>query len=343
MTTKMGVALVGAGMIAKTHVAALSATSRDLQLVYVISRRPEKAVYLADLFDGDAPKFSSDVALISNDPNIAFTIVATPPSVRIELIRELATAGKHILLEKPIGRNTSEATEVVEICEKAGVKLGVLFQHRVRAPSIAARRYVDSGELGALGLVEINVPLWRDQSYYDELGRGTYERDGGGVMITNAIHSIDLALSLAGPVTQVRAMTATTPLHDMEAEDLATAGLKFANGASGVFIASTAMFPHRTEIIRLHFEKGSLRIDKDGLQIDWRNGDSEYEAACVPSSPDIPLQGGKYEWHQAVIEDFAAAIRDNRPPLVTGRNALLSHKLIEAIETSSKDGTPINL
>ena len=340
---RVGLALIGAGMIAKTHVAALSDAQDDIELKAIVSRHPENAHYLKDFYDGPAPTFTADLEAVASDPTIPIAIVATPPSVRKEVIEKLAKAGTHILLEKPLGRNPDEARDVVEICEREGVALGVLFQHRMRAPSIAAAQLVKSGTLGKLGLVEIDVPLWRDQSYYDELGRGTYARDGGGVMITNAIHSIDLALSLAGPVTSVQAMTATTALHDMEAEDFAIAGLRFASGAVGSFVASTAMYPHRTEILRLHFEKASLKLDKDALEISWRNGHTEVQAKDTAPRKVNPLLGGKHEWHQAVIEDFVAAVRADTKPMVTGREALISHHLITAIETSSRTGAPQNL
>lgn len=340
---RAGVALIGAGMIAKTHVAALSAAQDMADLRKIVSRRPERATYLAEYYDGAAPEFTADLAAVADDPDIPVAIVATPPSVRKDVIEVLAASGTHILLEKPLGRNPDEAREVVDICERAGVTLGVLFQHRMRAPSVAAARHVASGALGALGLVEIAVPLWRDQAYYDELGRGTYARDGGGVMITNAIHSIDLALSLTGPVTRVQAMTATTPLHRMEAEDFAIAGLRFACGAVGSFAASTAMYPHRTEVIRLHFQNASLKLDKDALEISWRDGRVDVEAKDDAPRKVNPLLGGKHEWHQAVIEDFITAIRTGGKPMVTGREALVSHDLITAIETSSRSGRPIEL
>ncbi len=340
---RVGVALIGAGMIAKTHVAALSEAQDAIELKAIVSRRPENAGYLAEVYHGPPPAFTSDLAAVAADPEIAVAIVATPPSVRRSVIEQFAKAGTHVLLEKPVGRTPQEALEVVEICERAGVTLGVLFQHRMRAPSIAAAAQVTGGALGKLGLVETNVPLWRDQAYYDELGRGTYARDGGGVMITNAIHSIDLALSLTGPVTSVQAMTATTPLHDMEAEDFAVAGLRFACGATGSFVASTAMYPHRTEVIRLHFENASLRLDKDALEVAWRDGRRDVQAKQDAPRKVIPLQGGKHEWHQAVIEDFIAALRDGRKPMVTGREALASHHLIAAIEASSRTGRPVHV
>lgn len=333
--TPIGVALIGAGMIAQTHVQALSAARDVTRLKAIVSRHPDRARPLADHYTGAAPMFTSDLNAIAADPAIQMVIVATPPSVRHSVIEPLAQAGKHILLEKPVGRTVQEAKEVVEICEQAGVTLGVLFQHRMRAPSLAAADLIAKGDLGQLGLVEINVPLWRDQSYYDELGRGTYARDGGGVMLTNAIHSIDLALSLTGPVTRVQAMAATTPLHRMEAEDFAIAGLHFACGASGSFVASTAMYPHRTEVIRLHYENASLRIDKNALTVDWRDGRQE----VLANTPVV----GKYAWHQAVIEDFVRATQLGDKPLVTGREALASHRLIEAIEVSSRGGQAVDL
>lgn len=333
---QLGVALIGAGMIAQSHIKGLSATSLA-RLDVVVSRSPAKAAHLAQFYSGPAPLFTSDMSKVTENPDIQVVIVATPPSVRIDLISELAQAGKHILLEKPVARTVKEAETVVDICEQAGVSLGVLFQHRMRAPSIAAAGYVAGGSLGALGHVEIAVPLWRDQSYYDSLGRGTYARDGGGVLITQAIHTLDLALSLTGPITSVQAMTATSPLHRMEAEDFAVAGLRFACGAVGSLVATTATFPHGLEVITLHFEHGSLRLDKKRLYLNWRDGRSENNAFETIAPAD------KYIWHQRVIEDFLDSVRRGTLPLVTGRDALAVHDLIEAIEISSRKASKVEI
>lgn len=338
--SSLGVALIGAGMIGKMHVTALSGARDRVQLKAIISRRPERSEYLSEFYEGQVPTFTSDLAAVVEDPDIHFAIVATPPSVRTELIEKLAKAGKHILLEKPVARTTEEATQVVEICEREGVSLGILFQHRVRTSSKAALQQLQTGKLGRLGHVEIAVPLWRDQSYYDELGRGTYARDGGGVLITQAIHTIDLALSLTGPVTKVQAMAATTPLHKMEAEDFAVAGLQFASGAVGSFVANTASFPHGTEMISLHFENGSMRLGRETLDLAWRDRKNRIE---TPVKDDESSRVEKHEWHQAVIEEFVDAIHERRAPLVTGREALRSHRLIEAIETSSKTGKIVDV
>lgn len=341
--SRVGVALIGAGMIAKTHVEALSATRAKTRLEAIVSRHPERAQHLAQHYDGSAPLFTNDITAIANNPDVQVAIVATPPSVRIDLIKSLTDAGKHILLEKPVARTTGEAVQVVEICERAGVTLGIVFQHRMRASSKAAAQLIKSGTLGEPGLVEIAVPLWREQSYYDELDRGTYARDGGGVLITQAIHTIELALSLTGPVTQVQAMTATTNLHSMEAEDFAVAGLRFASGAVGSLVTSTATFPHGREKITLHYQHGSVHVAGDTMDVFWRDGRHEQSAlSSTNTGEDGPIIS-KYESHQAIIEDFIDAVQHDREPIVNGRAALGVHRLIEAIENSSRTGTPISV
>ena len=177
-----------------------------------------------------------------------------------------------------------------------------------------------------------------------ELGRGTYARDGGGVLITQPIHTIDLALSLVGSVMRVQAMTATIPLHETEAEDVAVAGLHFASGAVGSLVASTATFPHGRETITVHGRHGSMRPGAEALDIFWRDGRVERHP-CIDES-STGRQGAatpRHEWHRAVIEDFIDAVQQGRDPMVTGHAALASHRLIEAIETSSRDGAAVEL
>jgi len=341
--TSIGVALVGAGMIAPRHIAALSAMQSRARLLAVVSNPPERAVNLAQHYDAPAPQFISDVSAVAANPDIKIVIVATPPSVRIELIDTLASAGKHILLEKPVARNASEAVKVVQVCEQHGSVLGMLFQHQLRASTLEAKRLLANGGLGKPGHIEVAVPIWRDQSYYDELERGTYARDGGGVLITQAIHTINLALTLAGPVSRVQAMTATTPLHEMEAEDFAVAGLHFESGAVGSLVASTAHYPHGRESIALHCEHGSLSLSAETLEVSWRDGRREYFPPRVDPTEQQDCATPKHLWHQAIIEDFIDALHEGREPIVSGRAALASHRLIDAIETSARDGVLVEL
>ncbi len=359
----LGVALIGAGMIAPRHVEALSAAHERVVLEAVVSRHTERAQYLAQHYSGPAPVFTNELSSVINNQRVRVAIVATPPSVRLDLIESLAQSGKHILLEKPVARTYDESVQVVEICERAGVLLGLVFQHRMRESSKAAARLLSSGELGKIGHVEIAAPLWRDQSYYDELGRGTYERDGGGVLLTQAIHTIDLALSLTGKVSSVTAMTATTPLHKMESEDFAVAGLRFESGAVGSLVASTAVFPHGRESITLHGEHGSAKLCGNELEIAWRDGRKEHwspdkrddnkcnDNKCNDSKCNDHKHSGsdngpvvqKSELHQQIIEDFIDAIHQGHEPIVSGRKALQAHRLISAIEESSRLGSTVSI
>lgn len=247
-------------------------------------------------------------------------------------------------MEKPVARNTQEADGLVALCREAGVTLGIIFQHRMRAASQKARELVDGGTLGALGLCEISVPWWRAQSYYDEPGRGTLARDGGGVLISQAIHTIDLALSLTGPVARVQAMAATTRFHRMETEDYVSAGLRFKNGAVGSLVASTASFPGAAESILLHFDNASLRLASGLLHLDWRDGRQEtFGGAAAGTGGGADPMAFTHEWHQGVFDDFADAISSGRPPVVTGEAALLSHRLIDAIINSADTGKEVEL
>ncbi|MEM7723081.1 MAG: Gfo/Idh/MocA family oxidoreductase [Pseudomonadota bacterium] len=335
LSGEFGVALVGAGMVAQTHLAAIR-DADGVALRGIAARSPDRASAL--LTDWPDAQLYPDIKAITTDPGVTAAIIVTPPDARLDLITPLAQAGKHILLEKPVARTTAEAEQVVAACADAGVTLGVVFQHRLRAASVKAADLIASGTLGALGIVEITVPWWREQAYYDEPGRGTYARDGGGVLISQAIHTIDLALSLAGPVASVQAMTATTRFHAMEAEDFACAGLRFANGAVGSLTASTASYPGGAEAIVLHFDKASLRLASGVLTVSWRDGRVETHGAVAGTGGGADPMAFTHDWHQSILEDFMAAVRDGRDPVVTGAEALASHRLIDAIVASSDGG-----
>ncbi|KAA3524007.1 gfo/Idh/MocA family oxidoreductase [Agrobacterium tumefaciens] len=339
--------IVGAGMVAKTHVLACAASPEKIRLKAIVdggSGRAKALAAEAAKHTGHHVAVYASIEEAARDRDVDFAIIATPPNARADIVGPLAKAGKHILLEKPVARNTREAADLVALCRDAGVTLGIIFQHRMRAASQKARKLVASGTLGELGLCEISVPWWRTQAYYDEPGRGTLARDGGGVLISQAIHTIDLALSLAGPVARVQAMAATTRFHKMETEDYVSAGLRFKNGAVGSLVASTASFPGAPESILLHFDKASLRLASGLLHVDWRDGRQEtFGGAASGTGGGADPMAFTHEWHQGVFDDFVDAISSGRPPVVTGEAALLSHRLIDAIINSAETGKEVEL
>jgi predicted dehydrogenase len=340
----MGVSMIGTGMVARTHLLAVRDAAPPLRLVGVLSRRRENAEAFAAEASGVlgySVEAFPDLGALAADGRVRAALVLTPPDARADLVAPLARAGKAILLEKPLGRTLAEAEAVVAACAEAGAALGVVFQHRMREAFVAAMRLVRSDRLGRLGLVEIAVPWWREQAYYDAPGRGTYARDGGGVLISQAIHTIDLALSLTGEVAEVTAMTATTPLHRMEAEDVAVAGLRFTGGAVGTLTASTASFPGASESIRLHHEAGSLTLAEGVLEVAWRDGTRERHGQTATTGGGADPMAFTHGWHQAVLEDFAAALQAGRAPTITGADGLAAHRLIDAITRSAAGGTPV--
>lgn len=346
----MNAAMIGLGMVANTHVEAIAATGGRIRLTGVCSRHPDASARFAQRMAPllkDAPRVYASVAEIAADPAVDFVLLLTPPDARAEAVATLAAAGKPILMEKPVERTAGAARALVETCEAASVPLGIVLQHRMRASAIRLKAMLAEGALGDLGLAEIVVPWWRAQGYYDQPGRGTYARDGGGVLISQAIHTLDLALTLTGPVRRVQAMARTTRLHRMEAEDVVTAGLDFANGAVGTLFASTASHPGAAESITLHGTLGSARLVAGRLELTWRDGTTEVIGQAGGTAGGTG--GGAdpmaftHAWHQAIIEDFAAALAERRPPAVPGRAALPVHDLIEAIVRSSDEGRAIDL
>ncbi|MCG8593134.1 MAG: Gfo/Idh/MocA family oxidoreductase, partial [Kiloniellales bacterium] len=232
---RIGIGIVGTGMAATPHARALQDLSDAVTVRAVYSRNRDRREAFAR--EHGFPAAESLDALV-DDPEIGAVVLITPPNQRLDLVRRFAAAGKHILMEKPVERTSAAAEELVRICADAGVSLGIVFQHRYRQASQALKQRLDSGCLGSIGIVQASVPWWRAQSYYDEPGRGSYERDGGGVLISQAIHTLDLMLSLTGPVAEVQAIAATTRFHTMESEDFAAGGMRFANGASGALMAT---------------------------------------------------------------------------------------------------------
>ncbi len=334
------VVLIGAGMVAAMHARAIA--DAGLALHGLLSRDPIRARAFAETH---APgiRIYGDLGQVIADPRVGFVILATPPDARGEFIAPLARAGIPILCEKPLERDAPRARALVEICEAAGVPLGVILQHRMRPAAQTLLARVRAGDLGRIASVEVRLPWWRDQGYYDAPGRGTYARDGGGVLITQGIHIIDLMGLLCGPVARVQAITATTALHAMEAEDFAAAGLIFASGAVGSLMASTTHFPGGTEEITLNGTLASAHLGAARLSIRHHDGHDEVIGATASTGGGADPMAFTPDWHRAVIADFAAALTENRAPTITGRSALAAQELIDAIAASARSGHAVDL
>lgn len=338
---KFGIGIVGAGMAAKPHALALKALGDSID-VRGVWRRDASAL---DAFctQYGFPAAKSYEALLA-DPALDAVLILTPPNAREAFVAAAAQAGKHVLMEKPVERTTQAAERIVTLCDDAGVTLGIIFQHRFRAASQALAQKVASGDMGRLHAAHLVVPWWRPQiGYYDKPGRGTLAQDGGGVLLTQAIHSLDLMLSLTGPVRAVTALAATTGFHRMETEDFVAGGLEFANGAVGALMATTANFPGGAESLTLNFERASATLTGGNLTLAWQDGRTETVGEASSSGGGADPMAFPFDWHQAQIAEFADAVQSGRQPVSTGHTALLVHRLIDALIRSGKEGRRVEV
>ena len=337
---KIGVAVIGTGMAAKPHALALNDIKEKIDVIGVFSRNIDNRLKFAKKYNFET---FPDIQSIKNNNDVDMVILITPPNQRLELVDKLSSGGKHILMEKPIERSSKNAEKIVSICKKNNVNLGIVFQHRYRKSSIKLKSLIEENKFGSIYSAQINIPWWREQSYYDELGRGTYERDGGGVLISQAIHTLDLTLNLLGEVKEVQVMTETTKFHKMESENFVTGGLKFKSGVIASLYATTSAFPGAPESIVLYCEKATVKLEAGNLNINWRNGKVEQFGEESGTGGSADPMAFPFDWHKDLIIDFANSILSQKTFRVSGKEALKVHYLIDAIMQSSKQSKLISM
>ncbi|RAR54975.1 putative dehydrogenase [Paraburkholderia unamae] len=324
------VAMIGVGLAAAPHALALKDLAREVEVAGVTGRSAVRAATFAREHGfALAPSFDSVVA----DASIDAVLILTPPHTHLELVEAAAGAGKHVLLEKPLDVSLTRAQRLTACCRRVGVRLGVVFQNRFRPAVQQLATLLQSGALGRLASAGVEVRWWRDQAYYDEPGRGTYARDGGGVLLTQAIHALDLLLWLAGDASVVSAACSTTTVHRMESEDYACAALKFQCGAVGRVFATTAAYPGFPERLEFVAANGTAVLEGGRLDIYWRDGRRESFEEKEAASSGFGAQPMAFDHgpHRALLAGFIAAIREGRPAPVTGDDALKVQRLIAAM------------
>ena len=332
--TRHRIAVIGLGMAVTPHARSLLDLQDRVEVAYAFSRSEARRRAFTERFDFPV---TGDLDRIFDDPSVEAVMILTPPNSHLELALRCASVGKHILLEKPLERSTERALQLVEAAETAGVRLGMVLQHRFREASEQLRRLLEQGALGDLAAVNVISPWWRPQSYYDEPGRGTLARDGGGVLITQAIHTLDLILSLAGPVAEVAAITGTTGLHRMDTEDFAGAGLRFANGAYGALMATTAEYPGFPERIELIGAKATAILTAGIVTVHYQDGREERFGEEQGTGGGADPMAFPHDAHRALLADFLDALHQNREPRATGREALRVHRFIDAVLRASAE------
>ncbi|MFN3570823.1 MAG: Gfo/Idh/MocA family protein [Polaromonas sp.] len=336
----MRLAVVGAGQAWAPHLQSIRDLAGEVTLARVVARSAGKLAALnlpADTIT------STRLEDILEDASIEAALVLTPPNTHGEIVERLARAGKHVLVEKPLDVSLAKAQQMVDVCEQSGVKLAVMLQHRMRDASLALARLIREGAFGQLLSASASIRWWRPQTYYDEPGRGTLARDGGGVLMTQAIHTLDLMLSLTGMPDRVMAMAGTSAVHRMECEDTVAAALHYPNGAIGNIDASTAAWPGFPERIALNFTGGSATLEAGELRAELTDGRQIQVGVRQATGSGANPMAFDHAFHRALLQDFVAAIRDGTQPSVTGRSALQVQRLINAIMASSASGAAVSL
>jgi len=340
LSGRLRLAVIGAGLGSGPHFKSLQDLTGEAEVVWVHAR---DATRLATAPVPHSATRTTRLEDILEDASVQAVLVLTPPNTHLALVQRLAQAGKHVLVEKPLEINLARAQTLVQVCEDHGVLLAVMLQHRLRPAAARLRALLDDGELGQLVSASASVRWWRPQSYYDEPGRGTLARDGGGVLITQAIHTLDLLLACTGLPMRVMGLASTSPVHTLEGEDCACALLHFANGAMATLLATTAAYPGFPERLELNGTLGSASLEAGLLQVAFMNGQSLSAGGQQDSGGGADPMAFDHGAHRTVIKDFIDAVRQGREPAVNGRSALAAQQVIGAIMASSQSGRPVTL
>lgn len=335
------VVVVGAGAGAGAHLRAL----REIgcPVVSVVTHHPDRIAAVRALFPDTRVCWPATEAL---DLGADFAIVASPTGTHLAIVREAARRGIDVVVEKPLEARLDRAVGLVAVTRDSGVGLAVCFQHRAKPAGRALRSLVEDGALGTFTGGAVTVPWWRPRSYYDVPGRGSYHRDGGGVLITQAIHTLDLFLSVVGPPVRVRA-DASRVAQRMEAEDTVLGVLDYDGGRLVPVYATVAAYPGRDEELWISGTSGTAAV----------RGADLLRYTAVGAEPEVVVDGSAdaggstaadpgampTAWHRALLENAMESFATGREPLAGGASALVTQRVVAAMYRSAGNGRWVEL
>jgi predicted dehydrogenase len=345
-----GFAIVGCGMIARFHARALAEVP-GARLVALVSRNAANAKGVADAAGVRCDVYTELApALARRDVDVV--IVTTPSGAHLEPAVAAAKAGKHVVVEKPLEIALERCDAILDACDRNGVQLCTIFPSRFADANVALKKAVDAGRFGRLTLGETTCKWWRPQSYYDEGGwKGTKALDGGGALMNQAIHNVDLLLWMMGPVTHINGFTATLAHERIGVEDTAVACLRFASGALGVIQATTSVHPGLPKTISVHGDRGTVVIEQeDVLRWEFTPETEEDRGVRQRFAQKIGASGGSsnpaaisHVYHARQLADFVHALEGRGKPLVDGREGRKAVEVILAIYEAAATGRTVAL
>jgi UDP-N-acetyl-2-amino-2-deoxyglucuronate dehydrogenase len=337
----VGVAIVGCGVVGALHAQALALVPRA-RLRLAVDPAVGRARALATPRGADA---TDDLDAALERPDVDVVCVCVPSGRHADIGVKAARAGKHVIVEKPIDVTLAAADRLITACDSAGVVLSVMSQHRFDAGVVRLREALEAGALGRPILGDAAVKWYRTQDYYDSAAwRGTWQLDGGGALMNQGIHSVDLLRWLLGPVDTVSARTATAA-HSIEVEDVVVATVAFASGALGTVVATTAAYPGLPERLEVTGTRGTVVLEA-GNVIAWSvEGDGAAPAgarfpAAGPTGATDPAAIA-VQAHAAQLDDVITAVVERRAPAVTGRQGREALAVVLAIYASATTGRQV--
>jgi UDP-N-acetyl-2-amino-2-deoxyglucuronate dehydrogenase len=340
-TQTLGVGIIGIGNIAPIHAAAIKDTP-GTALVAAATRNEAHGRAFTAQFGGN---WFADYRDLLGRADVDIVIICTPHHLHAPMTIDAAAAGKHVWCEKPMGRNLADCDAMIAACERANVKLGIVFQGRFEPLSRQLKAALDTRKLGRLLWVSSNTVWYRNDEYYRSgPWRGKQATEGGGVVINQAIHTIDLLLWLSGMPARVTAQ-ARTLNHAIEVEDAAIAILEYADRHLGLIQATTAAYPGLPERLEFFGTLGSAVFHKGEGRLEWHliePREDRIDRAQASSGAASPIDTTATA-HTAQFQEFVSAINEQRAPLVDGREGRRSVELVQALYRSAQTGEAVDL
>ena len=343
-----GFGIIGCGMISRFHAKAI-ADIENAHLVGCWNRTPESADKLAE--ETDCKAYGTLEEMLA-DSEIQVVTIGTASGAHLDPAVAAAEAGKHVIIEKPLEVTLERCDQIIQACEKNNVKLATIFPSRFHQSSQLMKSAVESNKFGQLTMGDAYVKWYRTQEYYDSgAWRGTWEMDGGGALMNQAIHSVDLLYWFMGPVKSIVAQTATLAHERIEVEDVATASIQFENGALGVIEATTAAFPGALKKIELHGSLGSATLEEEDISVwEFAEPTDEDKQLLESMSNQTETGGGAadpaaigHHGHTELFKDTLRAIESGGKPLIDGHEGRRSVEIILAIYKAAQSGKRVEL
>ena len=344
----LGFGIIGCGMIAQFHARAIQDIA-GIRLVGCCSRNPESAEKFAA--EWAITPYATLSEMLAND-KLDVVCICSPSGAHAEPAIAAANAGKHVVVEKPLEINLKRCDKIIRACEENGVALSVIFPSRFHSSSQLVKQAIESGKFGRLTLGDAFVKWYRTQEYYDSgKWRGTWDLDGGGALMNQAIHNVDLLTWLMGPVSEVNAKTATLAHERIEVEDVATASLRFKNGALGTIVATTAAWPGWLKKIEIHGSQGSATIEEEDIKVWQFSKMTARDRKIVSRYSSLTETGGGaadpaaigHAAHTKQLRDVVKAIKTAGVPAIDGHEGRKSVEIIRAIYKSARTGKSVEL